>query len=428
MSQKMTVQLSSIAALAHWGENAPLSFTAEGAVIHCTDSDVYSAIQRAARKLATQGLVAVELQGPEWDLESIWSFVQGFRDSKSNNDVTWAALVEADEKELNDRILTTNWTRELINKTAEEVAPRQLTTMAAEFIKSVAPAGTVTAKIIKDKDLLTEGWTGIYAVGRGSERTSAMLQLDYNPTGDADAPVFACLVGKGITFDSGGYSIKPSGGMASMKADMGGSALATAGLAMSILRGLDKRVKLILCCAENMISGRALKLGDIITYKNGKTVEILNTDAEGRLVLADGLQFASAQNPELIIDCATLTGAAKMAVGNDFHSLLSFDNELSQKALTSAQEENEGLWRLPLMEFHRTMLPSNFADLANIGSGAYSPGASTAAGFLSYFVEDYQKGWMHMDCSATYRTAPSDKWSAGATGVGVRTLANILTK
>ncbi|MGR6833346.1 aminopeptidase PepB [Aliivibrio wodanis] len=428
MSQKLTVQLSSIAAPTHWGDNAPLSFTTEGAVIHCTDSDVYSAIQRAARKLTGQGIVAVELEGSEWDLESIWSFVQGFRDSKSNNDVTWAALAAADEKELNDRILTTNWTREIINKTAEEVAPRQLTTMAAEFIKSVAPAGTVTAKIVKDKDLLTEGWTGIYAVGRGSERTSAMLQLDYNPTGDENAPVFACLVGKGITFDSGGYSIKPSGGMASMKADMGGSALATAGLAMSILRGLDKRVKLILCCAENMISGRALKLGDIITYKNGKTVEILNTDAEGRLVLADGLQFASAQNPELIIDCATLTGAAKMAVGNDFHSLLSFDDELSQKALISAQEENEGLWRLPLMEFHRTMLPSSFADLANIGSGPYSPGASTAAGFLSYFVNDYKKGWLHMDCSATYRTAPSDKWSAGATGVGVRTLANLLTK
>lgn len=428
MSQKLTVQLSSIAAPAHWGVNAPLSFTTEGAVIHCTDSDVYSAIQRAARKLTAQGIIAVELEGTEWDLESIWSFVQGFRDSKSNNDVTWTALAAADEKELNDRILTTNWTREIINKTAEEVAPRQLTTMAAEFIKSVAPTGTVTAKIVKDKDLLTEGWTGIYAVGRGSERTSAMLQLDYNPTGDENAPVFACLVGKGITFDSGGYSIKPSGGMASMKADMGGSALATAGLAMSILRGLDKRVKLILCCAENMISGRALKLGDIITYKNGKTVEILNTDAEGRLVLADGLQFASEQNPELIIDCATLTGSAKMAVGNDFHSLLSFDDELSQKALTSAQEENEGLWRLPLMEFHRTMLPSSFADLANIGSGAYSPGASTAAGFLSYFVDDYKKGWLHMDCSATYRTAPSDKWSAGATGVGVRTLANLLTK
>lgn len=158
-----------------------------------------------------------------------------------------------------------------------------------------------------------------------------MLRLDYNPTGNPDAPVFACLVGKGITFDSGGYSIKPSAGMAAMKADMGGAALVTGGLAMAIARGLNKRIKLVLCCAENMISGRAAKLGDVITYKNGKTVEILNTDAEGRLVLADGLIYASSQNPELIIDCATLTGAAKMAVGNDYHSLLTFDNSLAQK-------------------------------------------------------------------------------------------------
>ncbi len=428
MLQKMTVQLSLDAAPAQWGKRALLSFTAEGAVIHCVDNDIFCTIQRAARKLVANDLSAVDLIGSGWDLESIWSFIQGFRDSKSDNNVSWFGLSKADEKELNDRILTTNWTRNIINKTAEEVAPRQLTTMAAEFIKSIAPEGTLTTKIIRDKDLLTEGWAGIYAVGRGSERSSAMLQLDYNPTGDDNAPVFACLVGKGITFDSGGYSIKPSSGMASMKADMGGAALVTAGLALSILRGLNKRVKLILCCAENMISGRALKLGDIITYKNGKTVEILNTDAEGRLVLADGLQFASDQQPELIIDCATLTGAAKMAVGNDFHSLFSFDDALSQKALVAATEENEGLWRLPLMEFHRNMLPSNFADLANIGSGAYSPGASTAAGFLSYFVSDYKKGWLHMDCSATYRTVASDKWSAGATGVGVRTLANILTK
>ncbi len=183
--------------------------------------------------------------------------------------------------------------------------------MAAEFIKSVAPEGTVTARIVKDKDLLAEGWEGIYAVGRGSDRTSAMLQLDYNPTGDENAPVFACLVGKGITFDSGGYSLKPSNFMSAMKADMGGSGTITGGLGLAILRGLNKRVKLILCCAENMVSGRALKLGDIITYKNGKTVEIMNTDAEGRLVLADGLIYASEHNPELIIDCATLTGAAK---------------------------------------------------------------------------------------------------------------------
>ncbi|KJY84996.1 aminopeptidase B [Vibrio galatheae] len=425
MSTQMSVFVSQEPAAPHWGEGAILSFSDLGATIHLgKDHDL--AIQRAARKLDGQGVASISLQGEGWDLESIWSFYQGYRGPKKLNQVVWQELKEQDQAELDARIKATDFTRDIINKPAEEVAPRQLATMAAEFIKSVAPEGTVTARIVKDKDLLAEEWQGIYAVGRGSERTSAMLQLDFNPTGDENAPVFACLVGKGITFDSGGYSIKPSNFMTAMKADMGGSATITGGLGLAIMRGLNKRVKLILCCAENMISGRALKLGDIITYKNGKTVEIMNTDAEGRLVLADGLIYASEQNPELIIDCATLTGAAKNALGNDYHALMSFDDELSHQALNAAREEKEGLWPLPLAEFHREMLPSNFADLSNISSGDYSPGASTAAAFLSYFVADYKKGWLHFDCAATYRKSATDKWAAGATGVGVRSLAGLL--
>ncbi|OAJ92460.1 aminopeptidase PepB [Vibrio bivalvicida] len=426
MSTQMSVFLSQEAAAPHWGENAILSFSEAGATIHLGDHHDLGAIQRAARKLDSQGIASVSLQGERWGLESVWSFHQGYRGPKKKNQLVWQDLKEQDQAELTARIKATDFTRDIINKPAEEVAPRQLATMAAEFIKSVAPEGTVKARVVKDKDLLTEGWQGIYAVGRGSERTSAMLQLDFNPTGDENAPVFACLVGKGITFDSGGYSIKPSGFMTAMKADMGGSGTITGGLGLAIMRGLNKRVKLILCCAENMISGRALKLGDVITYKNGKTVEIMNTDAEGRLVLADGLIYASEQNPELIIDCATLTGAAKNALGNDYHALMSFDDELSHQALNAAREEKEGLWPLPLADFHRGMLPSNFADLSNISSGDYSPGASTAAAFLSYFVEDYKKGWLHFDCAATYRKSATDKWSAGATGVGVRSLAGLL--
>ncbi|MCG9579144.1 aminopeptidase PepB [Vibrio tubiashii] len=426
MSTQMSVFLSQEAAAPHWGEKAILSFSESGATIHLGDNHDLGAIQRAARKLDGQGIASISLQGEGWDLESIWSFHQGYRGPKKKNQFVWQELEEQDQAELTARIKATDFTRDIINKPAEEVAPRQLATMAAEFIKSVAPEGTVKARIVKDKDLLAEGWQGIFAVGRGSERTSAMLQLDFNPTGDENAPVFACLVGKGITFDSGGYSIKPSGFMTAMKADMGGSGTITGGLGLAIMRGLNKRVKLILCCAENMISGRALKLGDIITYKNGKTVEIMNTDAEGRLVLADGLIYASEQNPELIIDCATLTGAAKNALGNDYHALMSFDDELSHQALNAAREEKEGLWPLPLADFHRGMLPSNFADLSNISSGDYSPGASTAAAFLSYFVEDYKKGWLHFDCAATYRKSATDKWAAGATGVGVRSLAGLL--
>ena len=170
-----------------------------------------------------------------------------------------------------------------------------------------------------------------------------------------------------------------------------------------------------------------LKLGDIIHYRNGKTVEVMNTDAEGRLVLADGLIDASAQKPELIIDAATLTGAAKTALGNDYHALFSFDDALANRLLASAQAENEAFWRLPLAEFHRNQLPSNFADLNNTGSAAYPAGASTAAGFLSHFVENYHQGWLHIDCSATYRKSAVEQWSAGATGLGVRTIANLLT-
>jgi len=425
MSTQMLVHISKTPAAAQWGEKAILSYSDSGAVIHLDASHDLGAIQKAARKLDGSGIKSVSLTGKEWGLEEIWAFYQGYRSAKAAPNVEWAELKQADEKELKARIVAGDWVRNIINKPAEEVAPRQLATMAGEFIKSLAPE-QVSYKIVKDKDLLTEGWTGIYAVGRGSERTSAMLQLDFNPTGDADAPVFACLVGKGITFDSGGYSLKPSNFMTAMKADMGGAGTITGGLGLAIMRGLNKRVKLILCCAENMVSGRALKLGDVITYKNGKTVEIMNTDAEGRLVLADGLIYASEQNPELIIDCATLTGAAKNALGNDFHALLSFDDELSHQALTSANEEKEGLWPLPLADFHRGMLPSSFADLSNISSGDYSPGASTAAAFLSYFVKEHKKGWLHFDCAGTYRKTANDKWSAGATGMGVKTLARLL--
>lgn len=426
MSASMSVFLSYEVAAEHWGKNALISFVANGVTIHLTDEHQHSALQRAGRKLDAQGIKHVSLVGDEWDLDAIWAFVQGHRNAKPGNQVIWEALDAEDEAELQARITATHWVCEVINQSADVVRPSQLAARAGEFIKSLAPEH-VTYKIIKGNSLLDEGWTGTHAVGRGSERSAAMLRLDYNPTGDPDAPVHTCLVGKGITFDSGGYSLKPSAGMVAMKADMGGAAIATGGLALAISRGTNKRIKLVLCCAENMISGRAVKLGDIITYKNGKTVEVLNTDAEGRLVLADGLIYASSQKPAVIIDCATLTGSAKNALGNDYHALFSFDHELAQQALLAASEEQEGLWPLPLAEHHRNMMPSNFADLANISSGDFIPGASTAAAFLSYFVEDYKKGWLHIDCSGAYRKSASDKWAAGATGMGVRTLANILS-
>jgi len=220
--------------------------------------------------------------------------------------------------------------------------------------------------------------------------------------------------------------LKPSDSMSTMRTDMGGAAMLTGALGLAIAQGLQKRVKLYLCCAENMVSHNAFKLGDIITYRNGVTAEVLNTDAEGRLVLADGLIEASKQNAQLILDAATLTGAAKVAVGNDYHSVLSMDDQLVADLFHAAEQEQEPFWRLPFAELHRGQIKTAFADIANTGTVPVGAGASTATAFLSYFVKNYQHHWLHIDCSATYRKTPSDLWATGATGIGVQTLANLL--
>ncbi|MBM7344189.1 aminopeptidase PepB [Pantoea coffeiphila] len=421
----MNITLSTAAADPRWGEKAILTSNDSGMTIHLTGKDAPTIIQRAARKIGGQGIRNISLSGDGWDLENSWAFWQGYRAPKGSRQVEWAALNDADAKELNSRLKIVDWVRDTINMPAEELGPEQLATRAVDLLCDVA-CDSVNYRITKGEDLRLQNYAGLHTVGRGSSRSPVLLTLDFNPSGKDDAPVFACLVGKGITFDTGGYSLKQSGFMDSMKSDMGGAATLTGALALAITRGLDKRVKLILCCADNMVSGNAFKLGDIIHYRNGKTVEVMNTDAEGRLVLADGLIDASALKPKLIVDAATLTGAAKTALGNDYHALFSFDDALAQSLLSCAEKESEPFWRLPLAEFHRSHLPSNFADLNNIASPAHSAGASTAAAFLSHFVSEYKTGWLHIDCSATYRKGAVDQWSAGATGLGVRTVANLL--
>jgi len=426
-TQAMNITLSKAAADARWGEKAILSTNDSGMTIHLNGNDPLATIQRAARKIDGQGIRQVTLSGADWDLEKSWAFWQGYRGPKGERSVEWAELSESDRAEFDRRLKIIDWVRHTINLPAEELSPSTLARNAVDLLSDIG-GDAVSYRITKGDDLREQKYMGIHTVGRGSQRSPALLALDYNPTGDENAPVYACLVGKGITFDTGGYSLKQSAFMDSMKSDMGGAATVTGALALAISRGLNKRVKLYLCCAENMVSGNAFKLGDIIRYRNGKTVEVMNTDAEGRLVLADGLIDASEQNPELLIDAATLTGAAKTALGNDYHALFSFDDQLAQKLMESAASENEPFWRLPLAEFHRSHLPSNFADLNNIAAPAHAAGASTAAAFLSHFVKNYQKGWLHIDCSATYRKGAVDQWSAGATGLGVRTIANLLLK
>lgn len=412
----MNLILTTEAPNEEWGNNALITFNNNSAQIHVKDENDFRAIQQAARKLRNQGIDDVEMSGDNWQLEQAWAFYQGYYTAKQNFGIEFGFLTDEDQNELLGRLACGDFVREIINLPAEIITPVELAKRAVDFIKEQADEAdmrdAIHFNIIQGKALSDEKINGIWAVGKGSKNKPALLELDFNPTGDKNAPVLACLVGKGITFDTGGYSLKPSSSMDSMRSDMGGAALLTGALGLAINRGLKQRVKLYLCCAENMVSGKAMRLGDIIEYSNGVSVEVLNTDAEGRLVLADGLIRASQQNPQYIIDCATLTGAAKMAVGNDYHSVLSMDDKAVGLLMNSAKAENEAFWRLPFEEFHRKQVNSNFADIANISSmpAGSSAGASTATAFLSYFVENPQQNWLHIDCSATFRKSASDLW------------------
>lgn len=426
MSEQFLVRLSEEPASGVWAQSG-VSFDSQGALIHLPASSALKHVQRAARNLASQGLPKVTLQGERWTTDLQWAFYQGFVSPKQLGGVTFAENANSDQTALNALVKSATWQRQMINGTAEDIFPESLAGKAAEFIQSLAPE-SVSYQIIKGKALLEQQWIGIHEVGRGSERPPVLLELDYNPTGDEDAPVSAALVGKGITFDSGGYSIKASEGMLGMKCDMGGAATVTAGLALAIQRGLNKRVKLFLCCAENLISGHAYKLGDILTYKNGTTVEIVNTDAEGRLVLADGLMAAGETGAAYILDAATLTGAAMTAVGQEYNAVFGLDKPLVAELCQFAEQENEAAWPLPLEKWHQNACPSAYADTANSRAvkGGGAGGASNAAGFLSRFVPNDGQGWIHLDLAACFRDGGSAEWAPGATTLGFRTVARFL--
>ncbi|MDO6687328.1 MULTISPECIES: aminopeptidase PepB [unclassified Agarivorans] len=429
MTAVMDLVLCAKPAAAHWGDNALISFEANQVNVHVTSQGAsrLQDIQKAARKLDAQGLKHLSFIGDSWDVEACWAFYQGYYNAKQDNQLEIVVLSDADLAKFNALKAAADWTRKTINLGPAAIYPQTLCESAAKFLTELAPEH-VSHNIISGEDLLTEGWVGTYQVGKGSSQAPAMLQLDYNPSGNPDEPVAIALVGKGITFDSGGYSIKPSDGMSIMKSDMGGAATVTGGLGLAIANGLNKRVKLFLCCAENMVSGDAYKLGDVITYKNGVTVEVLNTDAEGRLVLADGLIAASELKPGKIIDAATLTGAAKMALGRDYNAVFGFDDDLVHQALQAAKAENEKAWALPLEPFHKGQIGSSFADIANISCGEGMAGASTAAAFLAHFVEKSEQNWLHFDLSGSYQKSGNALWATGAKGHGIRTISRLLSE
>mgnify|MGYP000915437240 CR=1 FL=1 len=280
--------------------------------------------------------------------------------------------------------------RDLIDTPASDLGPADL---AQAVIDTLRPLGA-DVQVTTGEALLQKNFPAIHAVGRAADQPPRLIEAVW---GDAGHPVVA-IIGKGITFDSGGLNIKPGGGMALMKKDMGGAAHALALAKLVIQANLRVRLQLIIPAAENAISGNAMRPGDIIGTRAGKTVEITNTDAEGRLVLCDAIALAAEKNPALIIDFATLTGAARVALGPQLPALFANDDALASELLAAGAQIGDPVWRLPLWAPYHDMLKSSLADMVNSADGGFA-GAITAALFLEKFVPA-GVAWAHFDTFA----------------------------
>ena len=309
-----------------------------------------------------------------------------------------------------------NLARNLVNTPPSEKTPPLL----AEQMRAIAVADGLEVDVWGVERIRTERMGGILGVAAGSDEPPAVVTLSHRKGGDSPTLV---LVGKGVTFDSGGLSLKPSSSMEDMKCDMTGAAVVLA--TMQAMARLDLPVNVVGYAAltENMTGGRAMKLGDVLTIRNGKTVEVLNTDAEGRLILADVLSVAAEQKPWRILDLATLTGACMVALGTRMAGLFSNDDAFSQDVLAACLATGERAWRLPLDDDYKEQLKSNVADLKNVG-GKHA-GAITAAKFLECFVAAIP--WVHLDIAGpSWSDSDASTRDAGGTGCYVRTLVTLV--
>jgi leucyl aminopeptidase len=311
--------------------------------------------------------------------------------------------------------------RDLANLPSLPKTPQWLAGEAAR----VSAGRGIDVRVWSEADLAEGGFGGILAVGSGSARPPRLVQLSYHPAG---ARSHIVLVGKGITFDSGGLSLKPNDGMKAMKTDMAGGAVVIAVLSALASLGVPHRVTGLIAAAENMPSGSAYRPGDVITQYGGTTVEVLNTDAEGRLVLADALAYAAGTlAPDRLIDIATLTGAARVALGTTHAALYATDDALAAALVEAGQSSGDRLWRMPLADDYAPALASGVADLSHVATNGAPAGSITAALFLREFSGGLP--WAHLDIAGTGRSAENDgELSKGATGFGVRLLLSLLTQ
>ncbi len=287
-------------------------------------------------------------------------------------------------------VAATGLVRDLVNTPADDLGPAELAAAAEDLARAHGGA----CRVIVGEDLRAANYPAVHAVGRAAARAPRMIDLAW---GEPDAPKVT-LVGKGVCFDSGGLDLKPASGMRLMKKDMGGAAHAL-GLARAVMEaGLPVRLRVLIPAVENAVAGNALRPGDVVATRKGLTVEIGNTDAEGRVILADALAEADAEAPALILDFATLTGAARVALGPELPALFTPDDALAADLLRHAGAEQDPLWRMPLWAPYRRQLDSRVADLCNIGDNAQA-GAILAALFLKEFVTE-TPAWAHLDIMA----------------------------
>jgi leucyl aminopeptidase len=310
--------------------------------------------------------------------------------------------------------------RDLVNTPAGSLTPSRF----AEIASEAAAAEGLEIAVLGEAEIVAERLGGLLGVAAGSAEPPRFITITYNPRSPAADDATVAIVGKGITFDSGGLSLKTAAGMMTMKTDMSGAAAVLS--TMVCLPRLDIPFRVIgyMALTENMPGGRAIKPGDVLTVRNGKTIEVLNTDAEGRLVLADALSLAVEQGPDAIVDLATLTGACVVALGNRIAGLLGNDDRLIAMVRSAGLRSGEALWPLPIPSGYRSHIDSEIADMKNIGATGQA-GALSAALLLEEFVGS--SPWVHLDIAGPARSEEDKGYlRKGGTGFGVRTLIELL--
>jgi leucyl aminopeptidase len=309
--------------------------------------------------------------------------------------------------------------RDLVNTAPSDLTPTQLAERVVERLGGLAHT---TVEVWDESRIERERLGGLLGVARGSMEPPRLIWAEYRPASSGDAPHIV-IVGKGITFDSGGLSLKTAEGMTTMKTDMSGAAAVLAAISACAALDLPVRVTAIAPCTENMPGGRAIKPGDVLTARNGATIEVLNTDAEGRLVLADGLSLAVELEPDAIIDLATLTGAAVVALGRSIACLFSTDDVLADRVRAASERAGEALWPMPLPEEYADHIDSDIADMKNTGAAGQA-GSISAALLLARFTGSVP--WVHLDIAGPARAAENSGYlTKGGTGFGVRTLLEL---